>query len=315
MKENWERNKPIIEPSLESLQAILHNYDPNLHIEKITLLTGGLSHSNYKVELTDHSSLVARFTTNKKTLTLEQNLHRILPEQVRAPDFLHLSHQPEYSCAFIEWKEGDQLKNRLSSSSKEMYAIGRSVGNQLASLRKVSFESQGFLDTDLNVKNPFQLTPDSFVSTIESFTLKEPLTKRIPRELSEQILKHSKKYSELFLEDESKAHLVHGDFNGLNLLIQETEVSAVLDWEFAFSGSIYLDIGNMIRYDHFPNMDDFEEGLLQELRNNRILLSSNWRILAKLADLVALCSLLDSPYGGSNRFKDIKRLISKTVVT
>ncbi|MCA0988336.1 phosphotransferase family protein [Guptibacillus algicola] len=313
MKTNWERNKPIIEPNFESFSEIIHSYYPDGRINEIELLTGGLSHSNYKIELIDSTWLVARFTTNKKTLILEQNLHRILPEQVKAPRFLYLSHKPEYSVALVEWKRGVLLRDRLSSSANEMYAIGHSVGEQLASLRQLTFPSQGFLDKHVKVEQPFRLTPESFYSIIESFIEKGPMTSRISKSLTNRILVFAKEHASLFLEDESEARLVHGDFNGLNILIEGTEVSAVLDWEFAFAGSIYLDIGNMIRYDHFPNMESFEDGLLSGLRNNGIVLSPNWRKLAKLADLVALCSLLDSKYGGENRFKDITRLIEKTL--
>ncbi|WP_270182177.1 phosphotransferase family protein [Alkalihalobacillus sp. CinArs1] len=313
MKTNWERNKPIIEPDEKTFSAIVESYRPESSITNIHLLKGGLSHSNYKLDFQDGSSLVARFTTNKKTLTLEQNLNQILPKEVRTPKFLHLSHRPEFSVALVEWKEGKLLRDRLTSSPNEMYAIGYSVGDQLASLRKLSFDSQGFLDANVTVKEPFCLTPKSFIGIIESFVQNGPMTSRISQSLTHRILAYAKKHAALFLEDESEARLVHGDFNGLNLLIEGTEVSAVLDWEFAFSGSIYLDIGNMIRYDHFPNMESFEEGLLTGLKNNSIVLSPNWRQLAKLADLVALCSLLDSPFGGKNRFKDITRLIENTL--
>ncbi|WP_377888972.1 phosphotransferase family protein [Alkalihalobacillus sp. R86527] len=313
MKTNWERNKPIIEPDLKSFSEIVQNDYPDGSINTIELLAGGLSHSNYKIELMDGTWVVARFTTNKKTLILEQNLNRILPEEVKAPRFLHISHQPEYSVALVEWKSGVLLRDRLTSSANEMYAIGHSVGKQLASLRQITFESQGFLDKNVKVEKPFRLTPDSFYSTITSFIEKGPMTSRISKSLTHRIRTFAKNHAQLFLEDKSEARLVHGDFNGLNLLIEGTEVSAVLDWEFAFAGSIYLDIGNMIRYDHFPNMESFEDGLLAGLRNSGVVLSPNWRKLAKLADLVALCSLLDSQYGGENRFKDITRLIERTV--
>lgn len=315
MKTNWERNKPIIEPDEETFQGIIESYRPSIRIQSIELLKGGLSHSNYKLSLDDGATLVARFTTNKKTLMLEENLNRILPQNVKAPAFLYRMQRPEFSVALVEWREGVLLRDRLTSSPNEMYAIGYSVGEQLASIRQLSFSSHGFLDTNGTVVKPFRLTAGTFLETIESFVKKGPMTSRIPKSLTKGILAFAKKHAPFFHEDESEARLVHGDFNGLNLLVDGTEVSAVLDWEFAFSGSIYLDIGNMIRYDHFPNMQSFEEGLVIGLKNNGIPLSPNWRRLAKLADLVALCSLLDSQYGGANRFKDIQRLIELTLTS
>ncbi|WP_339296317.1 phosphotransferase [Paenibacillus sp. FSL W7-1279] len=44
--------------------------------------------------------------------------------------------------------------------------------------------------------------------------------------------------------------LVHSDYNGLNILMQHgpegCAVSAVLDWEEAFSWNRYVDIANML---------------------------------------------------------------------
>jgi aminoglycoside phosphotransferase (APT) family kinase protein len=45
---------------------------------------------------------------------------------------------------------------------------------------------------------------------------------------------------------------VHSEFNGKNLLVLgrggRWSISAVLDWEFAFSGSPLVDVGNMLRF-------------------------------------------------------------------
>ena len=70
------------------------------------------------------------------------------------------------------------------------------------------------------------------------------VTKQIARKLSN----YAKDNAHLLKEDKSLG-LVHGDFNGLNILMSGTDVSAILDWEFALSGSIYFDIGNMLRYE------------------------------------------------------------------
>src|SRR5690606_19935382 len=46
------------------------------------------------------------------------------------------------------------------------------------------------------------------------------------------------------------SQLIHGDFGGSNILLHragEPAVAAVLDWEFAFSGSPAHDFGNLLR--------------------------------------------------------------------
>ncbi len=62
---------------------------------------------------------------------------------------------------------------------------------------------------------------------------------------------------------------MHSDFNPKNVLAVRAggrwSVSAVLDWEFAFSGSPLHDIGNMLRFEQPPGFaagfaDGFRDG-------------------------------------------------------
>ena len=52
-------------------------------------------------------------------------------------------------------------------------------------------------------------------------------------------------------ESEGRTVLVHSDFNPKNILIDPdaSQVSALLDWEFAFAGAPYADYGNLTRFD------------------------------------------------------------------
>ncbi len=52
-------------------------------------------------------------------------------------------------------------------------------------------------------------------------------------------------------ECEGRTVLVHSDFNPKNILVdpESSEISALLDWEFAFAGAPYTDYGNLTRFD------------------------------------------------------------------
>ena len=51
--------------------------------------------------------------------------------------------------------------------------------------------------------------------------------------------------------------IAHGDFNSANILVKQCAgcwtVAAILDWEFAFEGSVAYDIGNFLRYERASN--------------------------------------------------------------
>jgi aminoglycoside/choline kinase family phosphotransferase len=84
----------------------------------------------------------------------------------------------------------------------------------------------------------------------------------------------------LIVTDTGVRQLVHADFNPKNILVRGASVAAVLDWEFAFSGTPLFDVGNMLRFaeryppgylltrppDH-PYFQRARERLLEETRD------------------------------------------------
>jgi aminoglycoside phosphotransferase (APT) family kinase protein len=94
--------------------------------------------------------------------------------------------------------------------------------------------------------------------------------------------------------------LVHSDYNGKNLLAVggdgRRSVSAVLDWEFAFSGSPLTDIGNMLRFrDSRPR--GFADGFVAGYRDAGGQLPERWREISQALDLYALADFLTRPPG------------------
>jgi aminoglycoside phosphotransferase (APT) family kinase protein len=92
--------------------------------------------------------------------------------------------------------------------------------------------------------------------------------------------------------------LVHSDYNGKNLLAVARRgrwsVSAVLDWEFAFSGSPLTDIGNMLRFrDEQP--PGFADGFIGGYQDAGGPLPPGWREVSAALDLYALADLLTRP--------------------
>jgi aminoglycoside phosphotransferase (APT) family kinase protein len=92
--------------------------------------------------------------------------------------------------------------------------------------------------------------------------------------------------------------LVHADYNAKNLLVTAGtggwSVSAVLDWEFACSGSPLADIGNMLRFGEqipAPFADSFIAGYVAAGGE----LPARWRELSAALDLYALADFLTRP--------------------
>jgi aminoglycoside phosphotransferase (APT) family kinase protein len=92
--------------------------------------------------------------------------------------------------------------------------------------------------------------------------------------------------------------LVHSDYNPKNLLAVERggqwSITAVLDWEFAYSGSPLADIGNMLR--PRPGVPaEFAAGFSTGYREAGGELPDGWREISEALDLYALADFLTRP--------------------
>jgi fructokinase len=96
----------------------------------------------------------------------------------------------------------------------------------------------------------------------------------------------------------SARQLVHSDFNGKNLLVLDRgdrwSISAVLDWEFAFSGSPLVDVGNMLRF-RAAYPPSFVSGFIAGFREAGGDLPSDWQEVSEALDLYALADFLTRP--------------------
>ncbi|UOQ43808.1 aminoglycoside phosphotransferase family protein [Halobacillus salinarum] len=312
MKENWERVK--VKPSIpvEEITEKVRE-ETGREVLMIEELTGGLSHSNYKLQFHKSPPLVIRVTSNKDRLTMERQLHSLLRDVPEVPSFFTIFQIGENWAGLMEWKEGKQLKHLFyQGDNQSNERLGYSAGELLARFRNISFENSGFFDAALKVEEPFHLEAESYRQLLESF-LQDKVKLWIGPELQSRIISYASRQVELLKLDDSGPALVHGDFNGLNLLGDTNSVTAVLDWEFAFSGSIYVDIGNFIRYENFPEYQACERGLISGLRDSGIYLPEEWKEIARLVDLLGLCSMLNLEHPAPNRFKDLNRLIEQTI--
>jgi aminoglycoside phosphotransferase (APT) family kinase protein len=97
------------------------------------------------------------------------------------------------------------------------------------------------------------------------------------------------------LDAVGRSSLVHADLNPKNVLLDpETHaITAVVDWEFAYAGSPYADLGNLLRFDRRPAyVDGVLSGWL-EVRGGDVGGGEAGVALglARRADLVALVDL------------------------
>ena len=97
---------------------------------------------------------------------------------------------------------------------------------------------------------------------------------------------------------EGECRLVHCDFNNRNVLVRSErrrwQVAAVLDWEYAVSGSPLVDVGSFFPYATEDN-PSLEPRFSRGYERGGGHLPSDWRRLARLVDLANLGELMAEP--------------------
>ena len=323
MKEEWERSsKSSMHIEYETLNSMISQVFRGKRLTKAERTQTGLSNGTYKVEIegTTIPYFLRIFAGGSDAASKEKAIAERLRGVVPVADYIYLDASRkliEYDWAIIEWKEGVLLRDLLQRGDERQIAkVAESVGSVLARIHSHTFECPGFFAGDLTISTPFNMDENEFISFISESLDKGKTGEWLGAEATEKVRKFCESHRSLLSEIHEPPVLVHSDFNGLNLLVIERpdgfEVSAVLDWEFAFSGRRYVDIGNMLRYEDDNSL--FERHFIKAYRGSGGFLHENWVLLSKLEDLIALCDLLNrSTPEMPNRIADLRQLIMRTI--
>jgi Ser/Thr protein kinase RdoA (MazF antagonist) len=287
---------------------------PDRKLISLELITGGCANFNFKIQLEDeeHSLILRVYLRDKDAAYREQKLAALLKPSIPVPLSYSISEVDGYHFAITEFMPGLLLRDLLLGDvPQDISAIMHDVGTILSKIAIHELPHAGFFNKDLNVI-PHAASDDCLI--YDKNCLKDRTVLAVlPPEMIININTVLDKYGHLFPGDSVK-HLVHGDFDPANILVNNIDgtwkVSGVLDWEFAFSGSVLWDVANMLRYAHkMPT--DYQEAFLNGLTSGGISLDKNWRVIIKLLNLSALldCLKRSDPKNKPNQCANIRELI------
>ncbi|HEU5141128.1 MAG TPA: aminoglycoside phosphotransferase family protein [Bacillales bacterium] len=320
MKDNWERVKPAMKLSHSEINGMAKSYFGR-DVVDFNLVSGGLSNSNYQIRMegTDRPYLLRVYGSSEPTCQKERDVHRLVRKTVPVPEFYYVDSSCriyEKHFAIMEWVEGIPLNKVMhGGASADIVEAAASAGAVLADIHQYGFDSPGFFGTGLTVKEPLRLGPEMFLSFIEESLFHGVAGSWLGKDLTERLWRFAKENASLLSEEPDRYSLTHSDYNGWNLLMSrdagEWKTAAVLDWEFAFSATSTVDIGNMLRYEEPGSL--FENHFIKGFESRGGRLPKEWRKLAKLEDLIALCDLLNRSSNGPNRVNDLRALVGTTL--
>jgi fructokinase len=264
-------------------------------------LTGGYRNRNVVARTASGHRYVLRRYLDGAACAVESALAgRLADSAVPVPEVLFadpagaLLGDPLLVSAFAAGTPGDRVIGY--GTAEDAAGIGAAMGETLAAIGSVRFAAPGFFGPDLAVSGgPVATGLAEFVAG--QLPAGNASAAFGPAEL-DALRALARRWAPLVETVRDDARLVHCDYNPKNVLaVRDTggwRLTAVLDWEFALSGSPMFDLGNALRFaaDRPPG---YAERFVAAFRAAGGLLPADWPAVAAAVDLFALVQFLNRP--------------------
>ena len=285
--------------------AWLRRVLPGRRITAAEPLGGGYRNENIRLVTDGGSYVLRRYLRGDaaRTCAIEAALAvRLAAEAVPAAEVI--AADPEGGAAGLplllaRHMPGVMVSEAVAREPAAAAGLGAAAGRALAAIGAVTFPGGGaFTGPDL-VPSPEALPaslPEFLESCLRAGNAAGALS---PAEIGR--LRALAAAADPLARSVGRARqLVHSDYNGKNLLAVGGDgrwsISAVLDWEFAFSGSPLTDVGNMLRF-RACGPPGFAGGFVAGYRDAGGQLPERWREISEALDLYALADFLTRPPG------------------
>lgn len=299
---NFDAPDGLPSPIFRALLAPFSNAD----VECVRLIPNGRSNANYRVDLSGgHESLVVRlYVRDPVQAEKEQSIVRELKELgLPVPKLIYssatnlITGQP---YAVYELLKGCSLEALAPELQRhELLKVGRIVGEALAATHRAkTYRDCGFLDGRGIVSERADVDGAGLITHLQRCLLLRRGGERLGPELTRAVFDLAFMEGELLDLWDTNPCLVHGDFSAANILVEEAaghwRVSGMVDWEFAFSGKPYFDVGQFLRT--WPGeRGDIEAGFEHGYNSGRARLPRHWKRTSRIADLFAWAEYIARP--------------------
>ena len=298
---------------------------PNSRIAGAQILSGGLINTNIKIELSHQAPVVLRLYRGDAAVCLkEMAILRLVRATLPVPEVIHVEPNgigdsgPFCILEFVNGQTFQQLKR--TNDLEAIHQAAASAGETLARMRTYQFTKPGRLQVNLEkaltVGDAYIEGPDPIPCLLDTFLQSENLQRWLDQSTRQKLHNFIWSWAAHLTSLDNERHLVHSDFGNRNLLVDcingRWQVAAVLDWEFAFSGSQLIDIGHFLRYER-------QDASLREPYFSRAFVESggelpdDWRRISQVLDVTALVECLTHDYIPDDVAGEILQLIESTL--
>ncbi|SHO54633.1 phosphotransferase family protein [Vibrio quintilis] len=315
----FDRREPTTDFSQAKLQRLLcrSGYEPAGCIKK---LSGGYSNLNYIFEskgtkwiLRLSGKSVREFLGELSVLEQVETIlpvPRVLQFETDAPEVnRHIA-----IMSFVEGVPLSQTEDDLPAAAIE--SIARSLGYWMAKMHQISFHTSGFFGSGGEIVETFTPFQEKTYHYYQHLLSEPLLAKRLGSEMLEKLTRYIAINRSLLESLPAVMNLTHSDFNQKNLLVENKsghwQIAAILDWEFAFSGSPMIDFGNFFRYDTELS-PHYEQPLVEAYLANGGVLDHNWKAQGKYLDLLSMMQFLTREGDYPRTFATARKVIENIV--
>lgn len=228
MRARWHRPVPAPTPGEDDVAAMIRAALPDACVAGVTGLDGGLANTNIRVDLdrAPHRVVLRLYQRDARQAGKEAAIARRLGGAVPVARFLHSGEHGGRHYAVLDWIDGERLDTALTDTSKAA-ALGRATGVMLARIHAIPFERSGFLDAQLRVAGPFVANKAFLIKYLRGAFIEGGGARFVPRDLADAVIAAVDRAGDS--DWGGPACLVHGDYNGSNILMRGDEIAAVLD--------------------------------------------------------------------------------------
>ncbi|HXW56178.1 MAG TPA: aminoglycoside phosphotransferase family protein [Candidatus Cybelea sp.] len=322
VESRWFRPEPRRTLPAVLLEQIVDTTFTHRKVVEVQPFADGLRNANFRIKLDSIPAFVVLriYEHDPSLCRKEVDLLNLIQNSVQTPQVIHaepdgLNEIPPFALfRYVEGISFRELKHSEETASVSQAAY--EAGQTLAWIGRTTFPKSGWLGPGPAVGAPLLEGANSGPRFVDLCLASANLQRRVGAELRDQTQALVWSYESQFASLDNETCLVHGDFGMRNLLVQQVSkkwtVAAVLDWEFAISGSPLTDVGHFLRYER-SSRPIVEPHFSKGYSHAGGRLPDGWRRLARVIDLIALCESLTRDLLPDHIVAELVELVSATV--
>ncbi len=291
LRRHWGRATPEVPASLDDVIRLMAPVTGGAAITGMASLAGGLANTNLRVAVAGRARpLVLRFHQREPAAGAREAA--IAARIDLAPRVLHTADDDRLGAhSVLAWADGQRLETLPLA---DQAAMAGAIGRALAGIHAHRFPAPGFFGPALDIATPLPPGGAALTGYLRHCLVDGLGAARLGPALAADAVTCAEAHAHLLDRWDGPAVLVHGDFNGSNILVRDGAVSAVLDWEFAFANAPFIDFGNILR-PPFGDLPGVEAAMARGYRQAGGTLPADWRRLSLLVDLLAWADFVNRP--------------------